>query len=193
MKAGGILVALGVLALADFTSAASTAKSEGGLQRLFTSLNDLHVTKNISFASNYRNTECVDFSFKYSSEKIGFVCSSRDKDFIREMGITEYDLLPKGSRPTERPKSGLLVSTPMAQYEMRLFGSTKIEVNSAVVDCDTVGEANYRATSSCHVAVSSLEAPEIIYSNFVVKYNAAKKRGILLGRIKEIWRLLEKR
>ena len=193
MKSGRILVTSGVLALVSLTLVASATKSENGLQKLVTPSNDLRMTRNEVLAANYHDTECFDFSFKDSGKKIGFICSSRSKDFIREMGITEYDALPKDSRPTERPRSGLFVSTPMAQYEMRSFGSSKTEVNSAVVDCDTVGEAVYRATSSCHVAVSALDAPEVIYSNFVLKYHTAKKRGIHQERIKEIWRQLEKR
>lgn len=193
MKFGRILVTSGVLALVSLTSVASATKSENALYKLFVPSNDLRMTRNQVLESSYRDTECIDFSFKDSKDKIGFVCSSRNRNFIREMGITEYDTLSKGSRPTERPESGLFVSTPMAQYEMRSFGSSKNQVNFAVVDCDTAGEANYRATSSCHVAVSSLDAPEVIYSNFVLKYHTAKKHGILQERIKEIWRQLEKR
>lgn len=188
-----ILVTLEILALVSLNPVASATENEGGLRKRFASSNDLRMSQNKVLASKYCDTECVDFSFKKSSEKVGFICTSRNKDFIRDMGITEYDALPRGSRPIERPKSGLLVSTPMAQYEMRSFGPIKIEVSAAVVDCDTVGEANYRATSSCHVAVSSLDAQEVIYSNFVLKYDSTKKNGILRERIEEIWRQLEKR
>jgi hypothetical protein len=183
----------GVLVVASSLSIASGPEGSDKLKRLFALTNDLRTTPNVVMASSYPGTECVDFSFKRSKVKVGFVCASKNGDFIKEMGVTDYDALPAGSRPSERPISGLLVATAMRQYEMRAFTTTEWGAASAVVDCDTDGAANYRAASSCHIAVSPLAAQEVIYSNFVLTDHTSGKRGISERRIKEIWQLLEKR
>jgi hypothetical protein len=193
MKVARMFVVTGILVFASFLSVAAGAEGEIALQSLFAEMNDLRTTQNEAIASNYPGTECVDFSYKKSKVKVGFVCTSKNMDFVREMGISEYDALPEGSRPKDRPKSGLLVATPMRQYDMRTFGSTANGAAFAIVDCDTDGAAIYRATSSCHVAVSPLREHEVIYSNFVVTYHTPKKRGISQRRIKEIWQTFEKR
>jgi hypothetical protein len=193
MKVSRMFFVSGILVLASSYSVASGPEGEIALQRLFDQAKDLHTTRNEALASSYPDTECVNFSFKKSKVKIGFICTSKNKDFAREMGVSEYDALPEGSRPKDRPKSGLLVATPMRQYDMLTFGSTASGVASAVVDCDTDGAAIYRATSSCHVAVSPLGGHEVIYSNFVLRYHTQNKRGISQRRIKEIWQTLETR
>jgi hypothetical protein len=193
MKVARMFFASGILVLASSLSLASGSEGLIALQRLFDQERDLRISRNEALATSYPDTECVDFSFKKSKVKVGFVCTSKNNDFAREMGISEYDALPEGSRPKYRPKSGLLVATPMRQYDMRTFGSTANGVASAVVDCDTDGAAIYRATSSCHVAVSTLGEHEVIYSNFVLTYHGQNKRGISERRIKEIWQLLEQR
>ena len=184
---------LGILIFASSLSVASELERESKFQRLFVSAKDLRTTPNEALAANYPGTECVDFSFKGSTAKVGFICASVNVEFVKEMGITNYDAMPAGARPKERPSSGLLVATPMRQYEMRAFTTTHGGSVSAIVDCDTDGAANYRAVSSCHVAVSPLEAQEVIYSNFVLTYHTTDKRGISERRIKEIWQLLGKR
>jgi hypothetical protein len=188
-----MLVVAGALVFASSLSVASGPEGEVPLQDLFAGMHDLRTTPNEALASNYPDTECIDFSLKKSSAKVGFVCASRNRQFIKEMGISEYDGLPEASRQKDRPKSSLLVATPMRQYEMRTFGSSADGVASAVVDCETEGVAIYRATSSCHVAVSRLGDHEVIYSNFVVTYHNLNKRGISLNRIKKVWQALDRR
>lgn len=183
MKVARLFFVSGVLVLASSFSVASGSEGENALERLLAETKDLRTTRNEALASSYPDTECVDVSFKKSKVKVGFICTSKNKDFTKEMGISEYDALPEGSRPKDRPKSGLLVVTPMRQYEMRTFGSTSDGVASAVVDCDTDGAEIYRATSTCHVALSQLGEHEVIYSNFVLTYHTSNKRGISQRRI----------
>ena len=66
-----ILVTLGILALVSLNPVASATENEGGLRKRFASSNDLRMSQNKVLASKYCDTECVDFSFKKSSEKIG--------------------------------------------------------------------------------------------------------------------------
>jgi hypothetical protein len=188
-----MFVIAGILVFASSLSIAAEPEGEVALQSLFVGMKDLRTTPNEALASNYPDTECVDFSFKKSKLKVGFVCASKNQHFIQEMGVSEYDALPEASRPKNQPKSGLLVATPMRQYDMRTFGSAAGGVAFAIVDCDTAGAEIYRATSSCHVAVSPLSEHEVIYSNFVVTYHTPNQRGISQRRIKEIWQVLGKR
>lgn len=193
MKVARRFFVSGILVLASSLSVASGSEGDIALRRLFAEMRDLRTTQNQALESIYSDTECVDFSFKNSKFKVGFVCASKNKDFTKEMGISEYDALPERSRPNDRPKSGLLVATPMRQYEMRTFGSTADGLASAIVDCDTAGAAIYRATSTCHIAVSPLGEHEVFYSNFVLMYHTQNKRGISQRQINEVWKLLEKR
>ena len=52
--------------------------------------NDLRTFKNGVLASEYSETECVDVFLKRAKEKAGLICTTRNREFIREMGITEY-------------------------------------------------------------------------------------------------------
>jgi hypothetical protein len=106
MKLARMFFVSGILVLASSLSVASGSEGEITLQRLFDQAKDLRITRNEALASSYPDTECVDFSFKKSKVKVGFVCTSKKKDFAREMGISEYDALPEGSRPKDRPESG---------------------------------------------------------------------------------------
>jgi hypothetical protein len=182
-----------LLLLASSVSAASLPEGGVALQSLLAQSKDLYTTRNEALASNYPGTECVDVSFRKSSAKVGIICVSKNKNFATEMGISEYEALPEGSRPKDRPKSGLVIGTPMRQYEMRTFNGPTSGAAAAVVDCDTDGAAIYRATSSCHVAVSALGEHEFVYSNFVLTYHKSRQRGISQRRIEEVWLMLAKR
>jgi hypothetical protein len=187
-----ILFASGIAILASSFAVASRPAGDVALQSLFAQSKDLHATRNEAFASSYPDTVCVDVTFKKSTLKVGIICKSKNKNFATELGISEYEALPEGSRPRDRPKSGLVVGTPMSQYEMLTLNGSKNGAAAAVVDCDTDGAAIYRATSSCHVAVSPLGKNEFTYSNFVLTNHKSKQRGISQRRIQEIWLLLEK-
>jgi hypothetical protein len=187
MKAGRLLFVCGLFVVAGLTSADTQSREQKKLADVFSPSVDLRVTPNDAFAANYPDTECVDFSLANNGEKIGFICRSKSKAFIAEMGITRIEALAEGVRPKIRPTSGLIVSTPMTQYAMRPFKTGHGDANSADVDCDTENESNYRPTSTCHVAVSSLDGQEVIYSNFVLIRHITKKRGASKAQIKKLW------
>jgi hypothetical protein len=188
-----VSLAVSSLVLVLLCARATASGPEGGtkLDLLASAPSDLRVTRNVALPSNYPNTECVDVSMKRSRVKVGFICSTTNKDFINDMGISAVGTPPSGSRPEDRPGYGLTVSTPMGQHEMRP-GNLGAGVSSAEVDCDTVGAAIYRATATCHIAITPLESPQVVYSNFVLNDHVAKKRGISQERITGLWRLLAK-
>ena len=66
-------------------------------------------------------------------------------------------------------------------------------VASATVDCDTDGQAIYRATATCHVAITSPLEGEVTYTNIVSRYHVGHRVGLTQARIVEIWKRLENR
>jgi hypothetical protein len=150
----------------------------------------MKLSANTAMPSNFRDTECFDISDEKTLEKVGLVCESSDPEFIKEMGIVSFDALPTRSRPAQRPASGLLVATPMKQYDMRQFIKGSGIAYGAVVDCDVSDGAVYRATASCHVAVMQREDGKTVYSNFVLQNHVDKKPPFSTARIRELWRPL---
>lgn len=185
--------AIGLSALACLTSAASGVEPAAGLAGAFEGMAGVRVERKSSFEANYADTQCVDVSLAGSNDKIGFVCRSSNKAFAADMGITAYDDLAPGSRPQRRPATGLVVGTPMAQYAMAPFAAGKDRIAGADVDCDTESGATYRATATCHVAVSGFDQPVVTYSNFVLKYHTDDRRGIPRAQIARIWERLARR
>ena len=178
-----LLVAASVLA--------SSVRGQTDLSAALAGLEGLRIERNETFEANYPGTQCIDVSLVSSGDKAGLICRSRNKKFIEDMGIVEFNSLPETSRPKVRPASGLVVATPMAQYSMSLMAGTKGRVAAAMVDCDAGAGTVYRATATCHVAVSSPPGEEVLYSNVTVKNHADGRAGLTLARIREIWRRLE--
>jgi hypothetical protein len=132
----------------------------------------------------------MDVSVEQTQEKVGLICESSDPEFAKEMGIVNFDTLPVRSRPPQRPASGLVVTTPTKQYDMRQFLKGSRIVYGAVVDCDTSEGAVYRATASCHVAVMQREDEKTVYSNFVLQNHVNKGPPMSTARIRDLWRRL---
>jgi hypothetical protein len=156
-------------------------------------LEGLRIVRNEAFELNYPGTQCVDLWVATSSKKVGLVCRSRNRKFIEDMGISEFSSLPDVARPKKAPTSGLVIATPMAQYNMSLMSGTQGQVATAMVDCDLEAGAIYRATATCHVAVTPTSGEEVLYSNVVMKNHTGRQAGLTLVRIRDIWRHLEKR
>jgi hypothetical protein len=189
-----LLIASFLAGITTVVSASPQNLEHEQYQRLVGTLgSDLFSKKNKTFARNYSKTQCIDIYLKRTREKAGFICATRTKEFISEMGIIEYDALPINARPNVRPKSGLIISTPIAQYELSSLIDSESGANFAVIDCDITGEAIYRPNGSCHVVVSALDSSEIFYSNFVVQNHVSKKQGIPQNRIEKVWRTLKAR
>jgi hypothetical protein len=154
---------------------------------------DLHFSGGDVFSSDYPGTHCTRVSSSKTKERLGVICVVATSELIRDMGIVAYDSLSEGSRPKGRPQSGLLVSTTMKQYELKPYLSGPRPVFSAVVDCDTAGDAIYRATSICHVAVTPLDGQKVSYSSFVLKDNVQKTLKMQPQQIKALWLQLVQR
>ena len=180
------------LAFACLSSLASGVGRVDNLAETLKGLGAIRVERKESFELNYPDTQCVDISLTSSSEKVGFICRSTSRAFVADMGITAYEELAPSARPKGRPNTGLVVGTPMAQYGMRVLAATKGQSATADIDCDTESGPNYRATATCHVAVSRLDRPIVTYSNFVLQYHLDNRRGISRAQILEIWRRLDR-
>lgn len=191
MKSPLRTILTGGVALACLSSMASVVDADAGFARAFKGIRGLRVEPKEAFAANYPGTVCVDVSMVSTSEKLGFICRSNNKEFVSDMGISAYDSLPQGARSKQRPPTGLVVGTPMAQYDMRPFSiATKGSAAAAEIDCDTESGSTYRATATCHVAVSRLDLPMVVYSNFLLKSHTDSKPGISREQIRQIWRRL---
>lgn len=153
-------------------------------------LKGLRVARNKAFDANYPGTQCVDIVLVKSGKKSGLICRSRNKRFIGDMGIKEFDELLENARPKLRPSSGLVVATPMAQYSMELMPGTKSRVAAAMVDCDISGGPVYRATATCHVATTRPSEDEFLYSIVVVKSHTTDRLEMTHAQILEMWRRL---
>jgi hypothetical protein len=184
-------ILVGAMVFACLSSVASGVDTDAGFAEAFKGIGGLRVEPKEALAANYPGTVCVDVSMVGSGEKLGFVCRSNNKEFVSDMGISAYDSLPQGARPKQRSATGLVVGTPMAQYDMRPFAATiKGSAAAAEIDCDTESGSIYRARATCHVAVSRLDLPTVVYSNFVLKLHTDGKSGISHEQIRKIWRRL---
>jgi hypothetical protein len=138
-------------------------------------------------ASNTEITQCVQFVFRRTRRYAGEVCASIDPDFLRDRGVTAYDSVPLHARTADRPESGLVVASAMSQYPLESFIDRPVKANGAVIDCDEGDGVLYRATASCHVAVSSLPNGKMVYSNFIVKTHTTGKAGLAVADVKRLW------
>jgi hypothetical protein len=188
-KTSALFLASALCALSALARADGTAREGATLRELKPPVG-MKLSANTAMPSNFRDTECLDISDENTREKVGFICESSDPEFIREMGIARFDTLPARSRPAQRPESGLLVATPMKQYDMRRFIEGSRIAYGAVVDCDASEGAVYRASASCHVAVMQREDGKTVYSNFVLQNHVNKKPPISTTRIRDLWRPL---
>lgn len=139
-------------------------------------------------SSNYRDTQCVDVSKDSTRQKLGFICRTSDPEFLKDMGIDQYDSLKEDTRPARRPSNGLVISTPMRQYDMQPFLSGR--VHAAAVDCDIANEPIYRATGTCHVGVAQSQDGVTTYGNFVLKDHRIKKNVTSESAIRSVWQSL---
>lgn len=147
-------------------------------------------SSNTTFSRNYQDTECLDISQERSEQKLGFICQTRDPQFLRELGIASYDSLNRRNRPTRRPTSGFLVSTPVKQYSMEPFLADHQSVYGAAVDCDTSEGQIYRPTASCHVAIMQVDGDTTLYSNFVLEDHTTKRSVTSQARVRAVWNAL---
>lgn len=148
----------------------------------------MKLSVNTTMSSNFRDTECMDISVEQTQEKAGLICESSDPEFAKEMGIVNFDTLPARSRTSPPPASGLVVTTPTKQYDMRQFLKGSRIAYGAVVDCDASEGAVYRATASCHVAVMQREGDKTVYSNFVLQNHVNRRPPMSTARIRDLWR-----
>lgn len=163
------------------------------LSTMLSGLPSVQVSSFPAMASRYRDTECVELSRVKTAEKLGFVCRTRDRQFVDDMGITLASTLPPSSQPPVAPASGLVVVTPMSTYPMENLTAGDGRIAAATVDCDIEGKEIYRATATCHVAVQDFAGSTTTYSNLLLQVHVGQRMGLTNGQIAEIWSRLRRR
>lgn len=147
----------------------------------------LSIEENDSVAKNYKNAHCVQFRLSERKQSIGFLCSSSNQDFMEDFGIiknaTEGEM--------QSYEIHLKVATAMASYDMMPIALNGRTLYTAETDCDEDNGPIYRATSTCHIAITLLNNGAFIYSNFVIENHVNSTIGVSAQDIINLWRGLK--
>lgn len=117
------------------------------------------------------------------------MCASASQEFLRDFGVmTDRDGGPFADGG--RGPQGVSVATGMSLYPMEVMEDFKLAhtVFGAVIDCDEAGGAVYRATSSCHVAISFLPNRRFLYSSFVLQNHVSGQVEARMHDIVDLWK-----
>lgn len=110
------------------------------------------------------------------------LCSSTNKEFLSDFGVSSSDEIE--STPVPGEKSALVqVATGTSSYPMNPETFNHIKVYFAKVDCDEGESSIYRPTSTCHIGVAFLKDGRFLYSNFIIENHAART---IMAREKDI-------
>lgn len=182
----------------DSFASGGAPPAPGGLRAALAGLPALSTADGPAMAARYRETACVSLARPASAtapaQALGFVCRTRDPQFLEDMGITPLSALPASARPAQAPASGLLVLTAMAAHPLVRLEGVDAPVWAATVDCDLEAGAVYRATGSCHVGVLQGSDGTTIYGNLLVQAHAAPKAaaGLQPAEIRGLWQGLQR-
>ncbi len=144
-----------------------------------------------SLEARYPETRCLKILERRTARQVGLVCRTRSPEFVADIGITpQAGALDHSPQPARR--QAYVVATPMSLYPLQPLSGID-GVLSAIVDCDTASGAIYRATASCHVAVSDPGADEVTYSNFVWQGHMDGSGGVSEAQVVPLWRALQRR
>ena len=146
----------------------------------------IKTSKAVNQESLNENTQCLQLFFKSTNKFAGEFCASINPDFLNDKGVASYDSIPSYARTVERPESGLIVLSPLSQYPLEPFVDKTFKSYAATVDCDEVNGPIYRATSSCHIAVSA-KNKKILYSNFIIKSHINRSTVVSIDDRKKLW------
>jgi hypothetical protein len=148
---------------------------------------DLEWKPNIILSKIYDDTQCKNVVRKKTKKNIGFFCLSSNREFLKDMGITE-ETEQLASPQSNLEKELFFISSAINQYKAENFVKTDtIQSYAAEVDCDESKSEIYRPTSICHITISTPQNGFYIYSNFVLENRATKKKNIDINEIKTIW------
>ena len=136
--------------------------------------------------------QCVRLLFRTTKRYAGEICASKDQDLLRDKGVVPYESIPSYARTIEKPESGWVATSPMSLYPLLNFADSAFKTLAAVTDCDDSDGPIYRATASCHVAVSGLNSGTVLYSSFLLRDPAKNKAGVSIEEIQQMWTNLAK-
>jgi hypothetical protein len=143
------------------------------------------VNKKGAFLKTDKNG-CVRLISVTTHKYAGEICVSKNDKLFVNAGIVPYESIPESSRNSEKPSSGMVLTTALSQYPLEKFIEKEMHVFSTISDCDEEDGAIYRATSSCHVAIANFDN-KFIYSYFVIKNNVTRQTNLTIDDIKYIW------
>ncbi len=143
--------------------------------------------KKAKLTTSNDRTQCLRFFFKATKKYAGELCASSNPDFLLDRSVISYDLIPAHASSVERSESDLMAMSPISQYPMEPFVNQNFKSYGAIIDCDEINDAIYRATSSCHIAVAAFQSGTCFYSNFIVKSHINGSARVLIEDIKILW------
>ncbi|HIE5356403.1 TPA: hypothetical protein ACXNP2_003021 [Stenotrophomonas maltophilia] len=127
------------------------------------------VTADSGIAARYPRTQCLNF--EKERRRLGFICSSSSPRFVADFGISTTPAAPDAPQEYR-------VATGMSSYEMKPTAINGRTLFTAEVDCDNGDAAQYRATSTCHIAFMPLADARFYYSSFLLRNEVTSTSGI---------------
>lgn len=143
--------------------------------------------KKAKLTTSNDSTQCLRFFFKTTKKYAGELCASSNPDFLLDRSVISYNSIPAHARSVERPESDLMAMSPLSQYPMEPFVNQNFKSYGAIIDCDEINDAVYRATSSCHIAVATFQSGKSFYSNFIVKSHINGSARVSIEDVKILW------
>lgn len=147
--------------------------------------------RNDGLSSEYPDTRCVSFSLSASGENVGFLCSSTNGDWLHDYGIARDG--GGSSAGGASLAETFTVATGMTSYRMEPVELERSigKIYGADVDCDRENGPVYRATATCHVAISLLPDGRFLYSIFLLKDHVSAKQEARKSDVISLWKSLK--
>lgn len=113
---------------------------------------------------------------------MGVLCSSTDKDFLTDIGVSK---LSDADSPSgiAHATATYRVATGTSLYPMKPSAMNGVAIHTADVDCDEANGESYRPTATCSITVSFLKDGRFFYGRFVLRDHA---KGIGRADIKDV-------
>lgn len=107
---------------------------------------------------------------------VGLLCSSTSLGFLEDLGVFISKNNGFDHEDLYGQRLSIQVATGTSSYEMRPLRSAQaLRIYAAQTDCYQGSGPVYRATSTCHVAVSFMPDGRFLYSNLVLENHINKK------------------
>lgn len=149
----------------------------------------LKAKANATLSSRYAGTTCVSFDLPKAAQDVGLMCVSASQEFLTDFSVMT-DQRGGPFADGGRSPQHVSVATGMSLYRMQEMEDLKLAhtIFGAVIDCDEAGGAVYRATSSCHAAISFLPDRRFLYCSFVLRNHVSGQERVRMHDIVDLWK-----